>query len=94
MAPEAQFVYFMCNHGYNVVTFDWRGFGGSDKWPINQDYLCYTEFFKDINAVVDTVKTLQAVDSKNIGIYGASMSAFVSPHCGCRPNVRHLTEKL
>jgi uncharacterized protein len=78
MAPLAQFAYFMCNHGYNVVTFDWRGFGESDNWPINEDFLCYTEFFKDINAVVDTVKTLQEVDSKNIGIYGFSMTAFVS----------------
>jgi dipeptidyl aminopeptidase/acylaminoacyl peptidase len=68
----------MCNHGYNVVTFDWRGFGGSDRWPINHDFLCYTEFFKDIDAVVDTVKTFPEVDSKNIGIYGASMGAFVS----------------
>ena len=78
MAGDAQFAYFMCNHGYNVVTFDWRGFGGSDKWKINKDYLCYTEFFKDIDAVVDTVKTLKEVDPKNIGIYGESMSAFVS----------------
>jgi pimeloyl-ACP methyl ester carboxylesterase len=78
MAPSAQFAYFICNHGYNVVTFDWRGFGESDNWSINENYLCYTEFFKDINAVVDTIKTLKEVDSKNIGIYGFSMSAFVS----------------
>ncbi len=78
MAPSAQFAYYMCNHGYNVVTFDWRGFGGSDQWPVNKDFLCYTEFFKDINAVIDAVKNLQEVDSKNIGIYGYSMSAFVS----------------
>jgi pimeloyl-ACP methyl ester carboxylesterase len=78
MAPMAQFAYYMCNHGYNVVTFDWRGFGGSGRWPINHDFLCYPEFFKDIDAVVDTVKTFPEVDSKNIGIYGASMGAFVS----------------
>lgn len=78
MAPSDQFVYFMCNKGYNVVTFDWRGFGESDNWSINEDYLCYTEIFKDINAVVDTVKILPEVDSMNIGIYGFSMSAFVS----------------
>lgn len=78
MAPLAQYAYFMCNQGYNVVTFDWRGFGESDNWPINENYICHTEFFKDINAVVDTVKTLQEVDSMNIGIYGFSMSAFVS----------------
>jgi pimeloyl-ACP methyl ester carboxylesterase len=78
MAPSAQFAYYMCSKGYNVVTFDWRGFGESDNWPINEDFLFYTEFFKDINAVVASVKTLPEVDAKNIGIYGFSMSAFVS----------------
>ena len=78
MAPSAQFAYYMCSKGYNVVTFDWRGFGESDYWPINEDFLCYTEFFKDINSVVDSIKNLKEVDSKNIGIYGFSMSAFVS----------------
>jgi len=78
MAGYAQFAYFICNHGYNVVTFDWRGFGESDRWPIKKDYLCLTEFFNDINAVVDSLITVKEVDSMNIGIYGESMSAFVS----------------
>lgn len=78
MAPSAQFAYYMCSKGYNVVTFDWRGFGESDNWPTTTNFLCYTEFFKDINAVVAGVKSLNEVDSKNIGIYGFSMSAFVS----------------
>jgi hypothetical protein len=68
----------MCPKGYNVVTFDWRGFGGSEKWPINEDYLCYTEFFMDIDAVVDKVKLLEEVDASKIGICGYSMPAFQS----------------
>lgn len=78
MAPTFNYAFYMCPKGYNIVTFDWRGFGGSDNFQINEDCLCYTEFFKDINAVIDTIKTLQEVDTKNIGIYGFSMSAFVS----------------
>ncbi len=78
MAPFAQFAYFMCNHGYNVVTFDWRGFGESDNWPINENFLCCTEFFMDINAVIDNIKILEEVDSSKIGICGYSMPAFQS----------------
>lgn len=78
MAPCAQYAYYMCPRGYNVVTFDWRGFGQSDEWNINNEYLCYSEFALDINAVVDSIKNLQEVDSNNIGIYAFSMGAFVS----------------
>lgn len=73
-----QYARIMCPKGYNVVTFDWRGFGGSDKWPINEDYLCYTEFFMDIDAVVDKIKLLEEVDTSKIGICGYSMPAFQS----------------
>jgi pimeloyl-ACP methyl ester carboxylesterase len=78
MARMFQYAGIMCPKGYNVVTFDWRGFGGSDKWPINKNYLCYTEFFMDIDAVVDKIKLLEEVDTSKIGICGYSMPAFQS----------------
>jgi pimeloyl-ACP methyl ester carboxylesterase len=78
MAPLAQFAHYICVHGYNVVTFDWRGFGESDNWTIDETNLCYTAFFNDINAVVDSIKHLSEVDTMNIGMFGFSMSAFVS----------------
>lgn len=78
MAGLFQYAGIMCPKGYNVVTFDWRGFGKSDKWPINIEYLCYTEFFMDIDAVVDKIKLLEEVDTSKIGICGYSMPAFQS----------------
>ncbi len=41
------FVYYaaiLANAGYTVVTFNYRGFGKSDDFEIQQDYLYYTEF--------------------------------------------------
>lgn len=38
-------------NGYNVVTFDWRGFGDSTEFEMNKDYLCYTEMLLDYEAV-------------------------------------------
>lgn len=78
MAPLIQFAFYMCPKGYNVVLFDWRGFGESDDWKINENYLCYTEFFKDYNSVIDSIKLLNEVDSNKIGIYGFSTGAYLS----------------
>ena len=39
--------------GYNVVTFDYRGFGESSKFEIAGDMYIYSEFTKDLEAVID-----------------------------------------
>jgi pimeloyl-ACP methyl ester carboxylesterase len=78
MAPLTQFAFYMCPKGYNVLLFDWRGFGESDNFQINENYLCYTEFYKDYNAVIDSLKTFKEVDSNKIGIYGFSTGAYLS----------------
>ena len=64
--------------GFNVLTFDWRGFGESDDWPIETDYLCYPEFLLDYDAAIDFVKTLPEVDINRIGIFGFSTGAYLS----------------
>lgn len=75
-------------YGYNVVLFDWRGFGESDSFLINQDNLCYTEFLTDYIAVIDTIASFPNVE--NIGIMGFSTGAYLSmaaayinPHVKC-----------
>jgi len=64
--------------GYNVVSFDWRGFGESDSFPIDTNLLCHTEFLIDYNAVVDSIVKMKEVDSNNIGLYGGSTGAYLS----------------
>jgi len=78
MAHLVQFAYYLAPKGYNVVTFDWRGFGESDDFPIKENYFCHTEFFKDYDAVLDTIKQFDEVDSDKIGIYGFSTSAYLT----------------
>ena len=78
MSPLSQFAFYICSHGYNVVTFDWRGFGESDEWHTNKNNLCYTEYFKDYNAVIDSIKHLKEVDINKIGLYGFSTGAYLS----------------
>lgn len=73
-----QFARGLTAFGYNVVTFDWRGFGESDNWETNEDDLVYPEFLLDYDAVLAAVCQQAEVDSSRIGLYGFSSGAYLS----------------
>ncbi|MCK9212263.1 MAG: alpha/beta fold hydrolase [Ignavibacteriaceae bacterium] len=64
--------------GFNVFTFDWRGFGESDNWSTERNYLSYSEFLLDYDAAVDYVKSRNEVDTSKIGVFGFSTGAYLS----------------
>jgi len=64
--------------GFNVFTFDWRGFGESDNWPTERNYLSYSEFLLDYDAAVDYIKSRNEVDTSKIGVFGFSTGAYLS----------------
>ena len=66
------------SRGYNVVTFDWRGFGESSEWPMNQDYLVYTELLIDYHSVIEQVVKQPEVDPARIAVMGWSTGAYLS----------------
>lgn len=73
------FVYYssiLANAGYTVVTFDYRGFGKSDDFEIEPNYLYHIEFTKDLEAVVNTI-SLKFQDKK-IGIWAMSMGTTIA----------------
>jgi uncharacterized protein len=72
------YAYHLFTRGYNVLMFDWRGFGKSDEWMMDQDMLCYTEFLKDYDAAIEFVKRQPEVDSTRIGVFGMSTGAYLS----------------
>ncbi len=78
MAYLLPYAYELLTRGFNVVLFDWRGFGQSDVWSMNSDQLCYTEFLLDYRAVIDYVKSQPEVDSNRIGVFGFSTGAYLS----------------
>jgi pimeloyl-ACP methyl ester carboxylesterase len=65
-------------NGYNVVTFDWRGFGESDEWEMNTDYLVYTELLIDYNSVIEEVIKQPEVAENRIALIGWSTGAYLS----------------
>jgi pimeloyl-ACP methyl ester carboxylesterase len=78
MVQFIPYAYNLCTRGFNVLLFDWRGFGGSDDWPMEQDNLCYTEFLNDCDAAVEFVRQQPEVDPKRIGLFGCSTGAYLS----------------
>ncbi|HLF33172.1 MAG TPA: alpha/beta fold hydrolase [Cyclobacteriaceae bacterium] len=78
MSVNLILAWWLLEKGFNVVTFDWRGFGESDDWEINEDYFCYSEFLLDYEAVINETNKQPEVDDKKIGVYGGSTGAYLS----------------
>lgn len=66
------------NRGFNVVTFDWRGFGSSSSFAMDRNYLCYAEMLEDYNAVINTVVQQIEVRTDAIIIMGWSTGSYLS----------------
>jgi hypothetical protein len=72
------YAYEFCTRGYHVFTFDWRGFGGSDDWPMERDQLCCTEFLWDYDAAIRYVEARPEVEKDKIALFGFSTGAYLS----------------
>lgn len=72
------YAYHLFTRGYNVLLFDWRGFGESSDWSIEPDRLCYPQFILDYDAAIDFAKQQPEVDIAKIGVMGFSTGAYLS----------------
>jgi len=61
--------------GYRVLLFDYRGFGHSDAFAINQNYLYYPEFATDARAALAEAR--RRSPSQRVGLMGFSMGSLV-----------------
>jgi Dipeptidyl aminopeptidases/acylaminoacyl-peptidases len=64
--------------GFNVVTFDWRGFGESSFFEMDRNHLCYTEMLEDYRAVIAEVVKQPEVKTDAITVMGWSTGAYLS----------------
>lgn len=74
----------LTNYGYSVVLFDYRGFGKSDNFEINKDQLFYTEFARDLAAVINNTrlkypKNLIGVMAFSMGTIFATLVSEIAP---------------
>jgi uncharacterized protein len=63
--------------GYNVLTYDYRGYGESDPFTINQKFFIYNQFESDLQAAVDFVRKYYAT-LKTVHLYGQGIGASLS----------------
>lgn len=66
----------LTKNGFTVVTFDYRGFGQSSDFTINNDYLYYNEFVTDLITVIKWTK--QEIKNNKTGIWALSMGTIMS----------------
>jgi alpha-beta hydrolase superfamily lysophospholipase len=78
MADLIYYAYSLFTRGFNVLTFDWRGFGESDPWPLDENRLCAAEFLDDYDAALDFVVAQPEVGRARIGLLGFSTGAYLS----------------
>lgn len=73
----------LVNQGYNVVLFDYRGFGESDNFLIDENVLYYDEFATDLQAVVayakEKFKTKVGVWALSMGTISAVLANDTTP---------------
>jgi pimeloyl-ACP methyl ester carboxylesterase len=61
--------------GYRVLLFDYRGFGHSDAFAIDQNYLYYPEFATDTRAALAEAR--RRSPRQRVGLMGFSMGSLV-----------------
>jgi hypothetical protein len=67
--------------GYNVLTYDYRGYGKSAEFQINPKFYIYAQFEKDLNAAIDYVKKYHST-CKTMHLYGLGIGAGLSLSIG------------
>lgn len=63
--------------GYNVLTYDYRGYGQSDAFNINPSFYIYTQFARDLNAAIDHVQKYYS-RCRSVSLYGQGIGASLS----------------
>jgi predicted alpha/beta hydrolase len=62
--------------GYQVVTFDYRGFGHSSDFALNPSQLYYPEFAEDLRTVVKAAR--QQFPKQKLGVLSLSMGTIIA----------------
>lgn len=81
MADNIEIVAQFLSAGYNVLTYDYRGYGKSDAFNINQKFFIYPQFVKDLQGVLDYMR--KTYSPGMCDLYGIGIGAGLSIGLGC-----------
>ncbi len=89
MADQLEIVNSFLSAGYNVVTYDYRGYGSSSDFKIDPDIFIYPQFITDLNAVLDHLRKTRAITK--FDLFGQSIGAGLSIGVGAnRPETKKI----
>jgi pimeloyl-ACP methyl ester carboxylesterase len=76
MADHLEIVNSFLSAGYNVASYDYRGYGKSSDFKIDPDLFIYPQFIVDLNAVLDYLRKSRAITK--FDLYGINIGAGLS----------------
>ena len=76
MADNIEITGQFLSAGWNVVLYDYRGYGSSSEFNIDPDTYIYPQFITDLNAVADNLRKSRAITRFNL--YGKNIGAGLS----------------
>ncbi len=82
MADNLEIVNSFLSAGYNVCTYDYRGYGKSSDFEIDPDLFIYPQFINDLNAVLDYLRKSRAITK--FDLYGLGIGAGLSIGVGAQ----------
>lgn len=89
MADNLEIVNSFLSAGYNVATYDYRGYGASSEFKIDPDLFIYPQFITDLNAVLDHLRKSRAITK--FDLFGLNIGAGLSIGVGAnRPETKKI----
>ncbi len=89
MADEIEIAGQFLSTGWNVVLYDYRGYGSSSEFAIDPDTYIYPQFINDLNAVADYLRKSRAITK--FDLYGKNIGGGLSLGVGAnRPETRKI----
>lgn len=76
MADHLEIVNSFLSAGYNVATYDYRGYGASSEFAIDPDLFIYPQFITDLNAILDHLRKSRAITK--FDLFGLNIGAGLS----------------
>lgn len=88
MSYYLPYISFYTDLGYRVVSFDYRGFGKSSSFTINQNMLLYDEFSLDLKSIITYCK--KVLKTKKVGILSLSMGTIITAIALQNENIEYI----
>jgi len=76
MSSMIEMASYFTSAGFNVLTYDYRGYGGSAAFKINNKFVVYPQFAKDLDAAINYVHKSHGIT--RVFLYGKGIGAALS----------------